>query len=219
MSARRHLVLPVPGSEQVRMANRQARIRGSRASANRPGLENSVAHLCGGGHQQLDTFCDHEFAAGQLGDAAHASADTESAQARHADAGPDEMRELADKMREIFREAGHPLPASDVLYVEIDKRLQADCERGSRAVCSLARDLTLSSGSGFTFGGGGPISGSYTVPAFQCGLNTRLTIEGWHSARTAEPDDLRGFICLPDPALSRSDSIWNWWRPPNGHVA
>lgn len=42
--------------------------------------------------------------------------------------------------------------------------------------------VTLSSGSGFTVGGGGPISGSYTIPLFHhCGLNTlllNLTIPG-----------------------------------------
>ncbi len=42
--------------------------------------------------------------------------------------------------------------------------------------------VTLSSGPGFTVGGGGPVSGSYTIPAFRhCGLNTlllNLTIPG-----------------------------------------
>jgi hypothetical protein len=42
--------------------------------------------------------------------------------------------------------------------------------------------ITLSSGAGFTVGGGGPISGSYTIPALHhCGLNTlllNLTIPG-----------------------------------------
>ena len=42
--------------------------------------------------------------------------------------------------------------------------------------------VTLSSGSGFTVGGGGPISGTYTIPAFHhCLLNTlllNLTIPG-----------------------------------------
>ncbi len=42
--------------------------------------------------------------------------------------------------------------------------------------------ITLSSGAGFTVGGGGPVSGSYTIPAFHhCGLNTlllNLTIPG-----------------------------------------
>ncbi len=42
--------------------------------------------------------------------------------------------------------------------------------------------ITLSSGAGFTVGGGGPISGGYTIPAFHhCGLNTlllNLTIPG-----------------------------------------
>jgi hypothetical protein len=32
---------------------------------------------------------------------------------------------LADQMREILRKAGHPSPASDVLYAEIDRRFQA----------------------------------------------------------------------------------------------
>jgi len=42
--------------------------------------------------------------------------------------------------------------------------------------------VTLSSGPGSTVGGGGPVSGSYTIPAFRhCGLNTlllNLTIPG-----------------------------------------
>jgi hypothetical protein len=42
--------------------------------------------------------------------------------------------------------------------------------------------ISLSSGPGFTVGGGGPVSGSYTIPAFRhCGLNTlllNLTIPG-----------------------------------------
>jgi len=42
--------------------------------------------------------------------------------------------------------------------------------------------VNLSSGPGFTVGGGGPVSGSYTIPAFRhCGLNTlllNLTIPG-----------------------------------------
>jgi hypothetical protein len=43
-------------------------------------------------------------------------------------------------------------------------------------------NIGLSSGSGFTVSGGGPVSGSYTIPAFHnCGLNTlllNLTIPG-----------------------------------------
>ena len=42
--------------------------------------------------------------------------------------------------------------------------------------------VTLSSGPGFTVGGGGPLSGSYTIPALRhCGLSTlllNLTIPG-----------------------------------------
>jgi len=42
--------------------------------------------------------------------------------------------------------------------------------------------VTLSSGPGFTVGGGGPVSGSFTIPAFRhCGLSTlliNLTIPG-----------------------------------------
>ena len=42
--------------------------------------------------------------------------------------------------------------------------------------------ISLSSGPGFTVGGGGPVNGSYTIPAFHnCGLNTlllNLTIPG-----------------------------------------
>ena len=45
-----------------------------------------------------------------------------------------------------------------------------------------AFSVTLSSGAGFTVGGGGPVSGSFTIPAFHhCGLNTlllNLTIPG-----------------------------------------
>jgi hypothetical protein len=43
-------------------------------------------------------------------------------------------------------------------------------------------NISLSSGPGFTVSGGGPVSGSYTIPAFHnCGLNTlllNLTIPG-----------------------------------------
>jgi hypothetical protein len=42
--------------------------------------------------------------------------------------------------------------------------------------------VTLTSGAGFTVGGGGPLSGSYTIPLFRhCGLSTvllNLTIPG-----------------------------------------
>jgi hypothetical protein len=44
---------------------------------------------------------------------------------RHANAAPDEMKELADEIRTILRRAGHPSPASDALYAEIDKRFQS----------------------------------------------------------------------------------------------
>ncbi len=44
---------------------------------------------------------------------------------RHADAAPDEMKEIADEFREIMRRAGIPSPASDVLFPEVDKRLAA----------------------------------------------------------------------------------------------
>ncbi len=44
---------------------------------------------------------------------------------RHANAAPDEMRELADEIRTILRQAGHPSPASDALYAEIDERFQS----------------------------------------------------------------------------------------------
>ena len=43
-------------------------------------------------------------------------------------------------------------------------------------------DISISSGSGFTVGAGGPVTGSFTIPAFHnCGLNTpllNLTIPG-----------------------------------------
>jgi hypothetical protein len=43
-------------------------------------------------------------------------------------------------------------------------------------------DISISSGTGFTISGGGPVNGTYTIPAFRhCGLNTpliNLTIPG-----------------------------------------
>lgn len=44
---------------------------------------------------------------------------------RHANAAPDEMKELADEIRVILRRAGHPSPASDALYAEIDERFRS----------------------------------------------------------------------------------------------
>jgi 2-dehydropantoate 2-reductase len=44
---------------------------------------------------------------------------------RHVNAAPDEMKELADEIRVILRQAGHPSPACDALYDEIDKHFQA----------------------------------------------------------------------------------------------
>jgi hypothetical protein len=127
MSARCHLVFPVLGSEQVQMAN----ITGSDREI--PGRREQTRPLRAPLHIYAEAatsswipFADHEFAAGQAGDTAHASAGTESAQAGHANAAPDETKELADEMREILREAGHPSPASDVLYAEIGKRFQAE---------------------------------------------------------------------------------------------
>ncbi len=35
---------------------------------------------------------------------------------QHANAAPDEMKELADQLRVIMRQAGLPHPASDILY-------------------------------------------------------------------------------------------------------
>jgi 2-dehydropantoate 2-reductase len=49
---------------------------------------------------------------------------------RHANAAPDEMKEIADEFREIMRRAGIPTPASDVLFPEVDKRLEASQRAG-----------------------------------------------------------------------------------------
>jgi 2-dehydropantoate 2-reductase len=43
----------------------------------------------------------------------------------HANASPDEMKEIADEMRAILRRAGQPTPASDVLYAQVDARYAA----------------------------------------------------------------------------------------------
>lgn len=44
---------------------------------------------------------------------------------RHANAAPDEMKEMADEFRAIMRRAGIPCPASDILFPETDKRCNA----------------------------------------------------------------------------------------------
>jgi 2-dehydropantoate 2-reductase len=44
---------------------------------------------------------------------------------RHANAAPDEMKELADELRVILRRAGRPSPASDVLFAQVDARARA----------------------------------------------------------------------------------------------
>jgi 2-dehydropantoate 2-reductase len=43
----------------------------------------------------------------------------------HANAAPDEMKELADEFRAIFRRSGTPSPASDILFAQVDARFQA----------------------------------------------------------------------------------------------
>jgi 2-dehydropantoate 2-reductase len=42
----------------------------------------------------------------------------------HLDAAADEMKELADELRVILRQAGLPSPASDVLFAQVDARFQ-----------------------------------------------------------------------------------------------
>jgi hypothetical protein len=44
---------------------------------------------------------------------------------RHGNAAPEEMKELADELRPILRRAGHPSPACDALFVQIDRAAQA----------------------------------------------------------------------------------------------
>jgi len=43
---------------------------------------------------------------------------------RHANAAPDEMKEIADEFRAILCQAGRPAPASDFLYAQVDARYQ-----------------------------------------------------------------------------------------------
>jgi 2-dehydropantoate 2-reductase len=43
----------------------------------------------------------------------------------HMDSAVDEMKELADELRAIFRQAGLPSPASDPLFAQVDARVQA----------------------------------------------------------------------------------------------
>jgi hypothetical protein len=43
----------------------------------------------------------------------------------HGNAAPDEMKELADEFREIFRQSGLPSPASDILFAQVDARFNA----------------------------------------------------------------------------------------------
>jgi len=43
---------------------------------------------------------------------------------RHIDAAPDEMKELADELRALFRKTRLPSPASDVLFGEVDERFR-----------------------------------------------------------------------------------------------
>jgi 2-dehydropantoate 2-reductase len=44
---------------------------------------------------------------------------------RHGNAAPDEMKELADELREILRRSGPPSPACDTLFAHVDRAAQA----------------------------------------------------------------------------------------------
>ncbi len=44
---------------------------------------------------------------------------------KHINAAPDEMKEFADELRAIFRQARLPTPASDILFAQVDARYQA----------------------------------------------------------------------------------------------
>jgi 2-dehydropantoate 2-reductase len=44
---------------------------------------------------------------------------------RHANAAPDEMKELADEFRKILRQSGVPSPASNVLFARVEARFKA----------------------------------------------------------------------------------------------
>ncbi len=46
----------------------------------------------------------------------------------HANAAPDEMKQLADDLRAIMRQAGLPHPASDVLFAEVDAQFERACQ-------------------------------------------------------------------------------------------
>jgi 2-dehydropantoate 2-reductase len=43
----------------------------------------------------------------------------------HANAAPDEIKELADELHAIFRQSGVPSPASDILFAQVDARCDA----------------------------------------------------------------------------------------------
>lgn len=45
----------------------------------------------------------------------------------HGNAAPDEMKELADELRAIMRQAGLPHPASDILFAEVDAQFERAC--------------------------------------------------------------------------------------------
>lgn len=52
---------------------------------------------------------------------------------RHANAAPDEMKELADEVREFLRQSGRPSPASDMLFARVDAQFAALAEpRGAQ---------------------------------------------------------------------------------------
>jgi 2-dehydropantoate 2-reductase len=52
----------------------------------------------------------------------------------HMDAAVDEIKELTDEMRAIFRQAGKPTPASDVLFAQVDARFEREFKDHGTAV-------------------------------------------------------------------------------------
>lgn len=56
----------------------------------------------------------------------------------HLDAAVDEMKEMADEMRVILRQAGLPSPASDILFAQVDARFRASSEYTNPVVSGTA---------------------------------------------------------------------------------
>ena len=54
----------------------------------------------------------------------------------HMETALDEMKELADELRMISRQAGLPSSASDALYAEVDARFQASYSKANRRSCT-----------------------------------------------------------------------------------